>query len=151
MIRNLEERGVLHGISIERGAPKISHLFVTGDSFIFIKANQMESSIIKETLDKYGRASRQFINFEKSAISFSANTCSVVRELVKNTLQISSEGVNGNYLGLPTMIGRNKRSILGFIKDRILKRMQSWTNWSYLEQEGRFILRTLFKPFPCML
>lgn len=120
MLSNLESRGSIHGISIARGAPKISHLFFADDSFIFIKANQTESATMKQTLDIYGKASGQIINYHKSAVSFSTNVDRIMREQVKNILQINREGVDGNYLGLPAIIGRNKRDILGFIKDRII-------------------------------
>jgi len=30
------------------------------------------------------------------------------------------------YLGLPSMIGRDKRSVFSFIKDRIWKRINVW-------------------------
>jgi hypothetical protein len=32
----------------------------------------------------------------------------------------------GNYLGLPSMIGRKKKEIFDYIKDRIWKRINSW-------------------------
>lgn len=51
MLSNLERRGFIHGVSIARGAPKISHLFFADDSFIFLKANQSESASLKQTLD----------------------------------------------------------------------------------------------------
>lgn len=139
MLSNLESRGSIHGISIARGAPKISHLFFVDDSFIFIKANQTESATMKQTLDIYGKASGQIINYHKSAVSFSTNVDRIMREQVKNILQINREGVDGNYLGLPAIIGRNKRDILGFIKDRIIHRMQNWTN-RFLTKAGREIL-----------
>jgi hypothetical protein len=32
----------------------------------------------------------------------------------------------GNYLGLPSMIGRKKKDIFAYIKDRVWKRINSW-------------------------
>jgi hypothetical protein len=32
----------------------------------------------------------------------------------------------GNYLGLPSMIGRKKREIFAYIKDRVWKMINSW-------------------------
>lgn len=139
LIKKLEDRGSIHGISIAKDAPKLSHLFFADDSLIFIKANSQESTVIKETLETYGRASGQIINYNKSAISFSSNVGSDTRNQVKSILQINKEGMDGNYLGLPASMGRNKRSILGFIKDRIMKRMQCWTN-RFLTKAGREIL-----------
>ncbi|MCH79948.1 replication protein A 70 kDa dna-binding subunit [Trifolium medium] len=42
----------------------------------------------------------------------------------------------GKYLGLPSMIGRNKKSIFHYIKERIWKRVSSWSS-KMLSQAGR--------------
>ncbi|XP_060972136.1 uncharacterized mitochondrial protein AtMg00310-like [Cannabis sativa] len=44
---------------------------------------------------------------------------------------IAEAGENSFYLGLPNTLGRNKTSMLGFLKDKMRKRIQSW--------EGRFL------------
>lgn len=49
-----------------------------------------------------------------------------VRELVSGILGVRREGLSSNYLGLSSLIGRNKREILGFVKNKIIKRVQSW-------------------------
>jgi hypothetical protein len=46
---------------------------------------------------------------------------------------------NGKYLGLPSMIGRNKKSIFSFIKDRIWKKIQNWNSRS-LSRAGKEVL-----------
>lgn len=43
------------------------------------------------------------------------------------------------YLGLPSLVGRNKREVLGYIKNRILSRIQSW-NHRFLARAGREVL-----------
>jgi hypothetical protein len=37
---------------------------------------------------------------------------------------------HGKYFGLPSIIGRDKKSILSFIKDRIWKKIQRWNSRS---------------------
>lgn len=48
-------------------------------------------------------------------------------------------GNSGNYLGLPSLIGRNESEILGFIKKRIVGRIQSW-NYKFLSGAGKEVL-----------
>ena len=38
-LRNMQERGLIHGCSIARSAPPISHLFFVDDSYFFFKAS----------------------------------------------------------------------------------------------------------------
>ena len=51
--------GFVHGYSVARGAPKVSHLFFADGCFLFFKAMMAESSVIKECLMKYEIASGQ--------------------------------------------------------------------------------------------
>lgn len=139
MFRKYEARGLLHGIGIARGAPKISHLFFADDSFIFFRANLHESQVCKNILDAYASASGQLINFEKSSINFSKNVGEDLRESVGNIFGVRRQGNSGNYLGLPSLVGRNKREILGFIKSRIVNRIHTWSH-RFLSKAGKEIL-----------
>lgn len=65
--------GNLHGISVARGGPSISHLLFADDCFLFFRANAQESVNMKFVLDIYSISSRQKINYDKSAIFFSSN------------------------------------------------------------------------------
>ena len=64
----------LNGISICRGAPKITHLFFADDSLLLCRANGFECRKLKELLCMYELASGQKINTDKSSIFFSPNT-----------------------------------------------------------------------------
>lgn len=139
MIKKQEYKGFIHKIAIAKGAPKISHLLFANDNFIFFKANPLESQVIKTILEDYAAASGQIINFEKSAISFSKNVRDEVREVVGSIVGLRREGSSGNYLGLLSLVGRNKREILGFIKNRVINRVQSWKH-KFLTKAGKEVL-----------
>lgn len=65
IIRKNEEVGLLHGISIARGAPSISHLLFTDDCYLFFRANETEARVMKNILTRYENMSGQAINFNK--------------------------------------------------------------------------------------
>ncbi|XP_019158562.1 PREDICTED: uncharacterized protein LOC109155332 [Ipomoea nil] len=139
MIRDYESRGKIHGFTVARNAPPISHLFFADDSFIFFKASVEEATNLKQLLKYYEKASGQSINLTKSSLAFSKNTPNPVRDQLSNILGIHHSGNNGNYLGLPMIIGRNKTEILKFIKNRIVSRIQGW-NHRFISKAGREIL-----------
>ena len=47
MIRDSEARGALHGYSVCRNAPSISHLFFADDSYLFFKNSLAEVEVVK--------------------------------------------------------------------------------------------------------
>lgn len=56
-----------------------------------------------------------------------------------SVLNIGEGNMNDNYLGLPSLIGRKQREILGFIKERVMGRIKSWTN-KFLSRAGKEVL-----------
>ncbi|XP_019186577.1 PREDICTED: uncharacterized protein LOC109181280 [Ipomoea nil] len=139
LIKSYENVGKIHGISVARSAPAVSHLFFADDSYIFFKANPTESSNLKQLLASYSSASGQSINFDKSSLCFSRNVDEAIRNRVGDILGVRCEGGSGNYLGLPMMVGRNKNQIFGFIKSRMISRIRGW-NQKFILRSGREIL-----------
>jgi len=135
IIKNYELRGKLHGTRICHFAPSINHLLFADDSFLFCKATISEAQNLKEILSHYELASGQAINYSKSAIAFSTNTTSDVISAISSSLGVSNTIVSGKYLGLPSMVGRSKKAIFSYLKDRIWKKMSilecpiSFTCW----------------------
>jgi hypothetical protein len=56
LIRKAEIRGDLHGISICHNAPVVSNLLFADNCFLFVKATDSESLVMKTILTMYGAA-----------------------------------------------------------------------------------------------
>ena len=50
MIRDSEARGALHGCSVCRNEPSISHLFFTDDSYLFFNSFLAEAEVVRDIL-----------------------------------------------------------------------------------------------------
>ena len=48
-------------------------------------------------------------------------------------------GLTGKYLGVPTIIGRTKKEVFAYIKDKVWRRLCGW-NRKFLSQAGKEIL-----------
>jgi hypothetical protein len=101
------------------GAPILSHLLFADDCFLFCRADVRESTKLKEILKEYEEGSCQAINFQKSEIFFSSNTNEETRRSIKSIFHVSESLGTGKYLGLPSLIGRNKKAIFGYLRDQI--------------------------------
>jgi len=139
IIKHRELQGSIHGIRICRTAPSISHLLFAYDSFMFCKATSSEAQHLKDILSSYEQASGKAINYSKSAITFSSNADQALISTIKNILGVTNSIGNSKYLGLPSMVGRNKSSIFSYLKDRVWKKCQAW-NARNLSHVGKEVL-----------
>ena len=115
----------------------------------FCKSKPSCVSALMKILSLYESVSGQRINPLKSAITFSAKTPEAVRDRVKGTMEIYTEGGIGKYLGLPEQFGRRKRDIFASILDRIRQKSHSWTT-KFLSGAGKQVmLKSVLSAMPC--
>ena len=78
------------------------------------------------------------INLQKSGNFFSPNVDENVKNSISAGLGVSSSLDIGRYLWFPSLIGKSKKAIFGFLKDRLWKRLHGWKN-RFLSKEGKEI------------
>lgn len=62
----IERQCLIYGLRFDRNMT-ISHLLVTDDSMVFIKALVKDFSLLKAILDYYASTSMQLLNYNKSS------------------------------------------------------------------------------------
>lgn len=134
---------VIHGIKVTSSTPAISHLLFADDSFLFFKANTVETEAIKSILDSYATVSGQCINYQKSGIFFSSNVKANTQTEILTLLGVHNDLQNNMYLGLPSLVRRSKKRVFGFIKERLWKLIQGW--------KAKKMWLLLFPPFVSLL
>jgi hypothetical protein len=139
LIRDAEERDVIPGTIICRGAPPVSHLLFVDDCFLFFKAEESQAHIIKNILNIYEAASGQVISLPKSEVFYSRNVTDALKDSITNILGVRAVLGTGKYLGMPSMIGRNRTAIFAYIKDRVWQRINSWSS-KCLSKAGREVM-----------
>lgn len=130
---------MIHGLKICCQAPSVSHLLFVDDSYLFCKANESEALKMMDILQVFDEASRQQVNLVKSSVVFSSNIGRNERDKICQFLQMGEADGNATYLGLLNMVGRNKSSVFGYLKEKINHKVQSWKE-KWFTQAGREIL-----------
>lgn len=138
----------IRGICIARGAPIVSHLFFADDNLVFFKATQSDCENLKNCLVQYERASGQMINYDKSAITFSTNTPSPVKESIRLHLNMSVCQGHDVYLGLPTFSLRSKRIQFGYLRDRVAKKIDGWASKHFSEGGREVLIKSVLQAVP---
>lgn len=118
-IREAATTGKIRGCKISTNAPAVTHLLFADDSFLFYNATSEETLEVKAILAKYEELSGQAINLQKSGIFFSANVRRDKQDEIKNILGVHNDLSTGHYLGLSSLIGRSKKAVFSFLKERL--------------------------------
>ncbi|XP_060972158.1 uncharacterized protein LOC115717516 [Cannabis sativa] len=62
-----------------------------------------------------------------------------IRSRICGLMQIQEAGVDSMYLGLPSIVGCNKNAVLGFLKERMRKKINGWEG-KVLSRDGKEVL-----------
>ncbi|KAL9691326.1 hypothetical protein QQ045_011747 [Rhodiola kirilowii] len=133
------EQGLIKGISIAQGAPRITHLLFADDSMIFLRANRREIVELKSVLGEYERISGQKINSEKSDVVYSPNAEEDIRNYINDQMGVQGTERHTRYLGLPLVVGLNKKEMCRVIEEKIQKRITDW-KYRMLSFAGKEVL-----------
>ncbi|KAL9660337.1 hypothetical protein QQ045_025150 [Rhodiola kirilowii] len=111
--------GVLTGISVARGAPKVTHLFFADDCMVYLRANVNDFTAIKRVLEDYEAVAGQRVNYPKSEVFFSPNVEAGVGEALSNLLGVTKVNGHSKYLGLPLVMGQKKTEAFNFVLEKL--------------------------------
>ena len=139
LIKKSVEDGVLEGIAVCHRGPKLSHLFFANDSLIFCKATILECDSLQCIFQHYENASGQQLNRAKTSLFFSTNTFWEVQEEIKERFGAQVIKQHEKYLGLPSLMRRNKKASFSDIKDKLSKKLAGWKG-KLLSKAGKEVL-----------
>lgn len=125
-LQNAANVGDIRGCSVSQSAPIITHLLFADDSFLYFRGIVDKSARIQDLLIKYERCSRQLVNFQKSGIFFRANVRREKQLELSGVLGVYNDINHTKYLGLLFLIGRSKKSVFSYLKERAIRRIQEW-------------------------
>ena len=139
LLRKSERIGELNSIKVVGSAPSISCLLFADDSLMFCNARGSKAQKLKDVLVSYSNASGQVINFDKSSISFSPRVSENIRQEIKDILEVREKESDSKYLGLPSFVGRKKKEVFAYLRERVWSKIQGWKT-KLLSRSGKEIL-----------
>ncbi|XP_030964645.1 uncharacterized protein LOC115985893 [Quercus lobata] len=135
LLRHAAERQAIHGVSVCRKAPRISHLFFADDSLVFCRASLEECDELQRIFTLYETVSGQQLNKAKTALFFSQNTPRAIQEEIKTRFGAQIIRQHEKYLGLPSLVGRSKKNTFHDLG----KKLSGWKE-KLLSNAGKEIL-----------
>ena len=104
--------------------------------------------MINEVLQTYANASGQCINMEKSSVYFSSNTQEGQKAEIVSMLGVKVVDRFELYLGLPTMVGREKYQTFSYLKDRVWKKLQGWKGMMLSRAGKEVLIKAVIQAIP---
>ena len=116
-----------------------SHLFFIDDLVLFVKADHVNCSTMRDVLDDFCARSGQSISESKSRVYFSPNVDVDTRESLCDILGFKSTPNLGKYLGFPLKHQGGNNQDQNFILDRVKQKLAGWKA-NLLSLAGRTVL-----------
>ncbi|XP_075636519.1 uncharacterized protein LOC142608713 [Castanea sativa] len=124
LIKRAECNGDIHGYSLCRRGPKLTHLLFADDSLLFYRSTMEECRKELEILNVYEKASGQKVNRSKTSLLFSKNTSNDMKHEIKVALGVPEIMQYQRYLGLPSLVGKGKKESFSYIQERVWRKLQ---------------------------
>ena len=126
LIHNAIRISSLRGLQVCKWSPHITHLFFADDSLLFSNATVADCKEIQRLLLVYERATGQQVNMQKTSLYFNLNTPEEIQEYVKQSFGANIIRQHQKYLGLPSLVGRNKLNTFQQLKERVSSKLTGW-------------------------
>ncbi|GMI85140.1 hypothetical protein HRI_002183300 [Hibiscus trionum] len=148
LINAAKQNGEIKGVKVGRSGVTLTHLFFADDCILFGDTSSTGIQALKHLLLCYERISGQKINFDKSLIYFSSNVNPTDRQDIGNEYGVRISNNPENYLGLPTMVGRNKRGAFASLLDSTNRKVEGWS-CRFLSMGGKEVfLKSVLQAIP---
>ena len=102
-------------------------------------------------LAKYECAFGQQINRAKTTIFFNKSTTADMQNMIKDMLGVMAVQQYEKYLGLSSLVGRNKKESFAHIKQQIWKKLQGWESKLFSEAYREILIKAIAQALPTFI
>ena len=93
-------------------------------------------------------ASGQQLNRAKTSLFFSNNTPRLIEEDIKNRFGAQVIKQHEKYLGLPYLVGKNKKSTFNDIKEKLKKKLTGWKEKLLSKARKEILIKAVAQAIP---
>jgi hypothetical protein len=128
--------------------PRSLICFFADDSLVFCKVNRVKWRRLLNIIATYERGSGQRINLLKTAVFFTRNTCFSRRKEILESSGLVEANRYDSYLGLPTLVGKNRNHAFKEIKERVIWKLNNWKSKLLTLAGKKVLLKAVVQAIP---
>ena len=103
---------------------------------------------MKHILKTYEENSGQKINLDKLALFFSWNIIHELRRKIKDLFGVQSKKNMRKYLGIPTLVGKDRKRTFRDLKERMTVRARTWSNKTLSQGGKEVFIKSILQSIP---
>jgi hypothetical protein len=111
LLKQAQAESQISGVKFGSNGPTVTHLLFADDSIVFLEASSDSLATLRRILLDYEESSGQKVNLGKSSIFFGRGSQSNQRQSLMEVMGIRCEALSEKYLGLPTVVGKEKNGV----------------------------------------
>lgn len=138
----------LHGYSLCKNGLKLTHLLFVDDSLLFCRTTPHACEKVLEIMDTYSKCSRQHINKSKTTIFLGRSTTLERKQYIKEALGVHEIRSYEKYLGLPSLVGKRKKSSFEYLKERVWRKLQGQEEKLLSQGERKNLIKVVIQAIP---
>lgn len=90
-------------------------------------------------MNEHEAPSGQPVNYQKSAVFLSSNVRRDKQREIKQALGVNKDIGDSKYLGLPSLIGRSKKNVFKYLKEKVIQNIKGWSS-KLLSRASKLVL-----------
>lgn len=148
ILARAETIGQIHGVKVAPTVPPVSTLCFADDTMIFCRATVKEAGRLRLLLDAHAKALGQVINFEKSSMTFGRGVNQGLKNQITSILGVQVVEQHRKYLGMPAVVGKYKQLIFSFLRDRVWRRINGWSERALSSAVKEVLIKAVLQSIP---
>jgi hypothetical protein len=148
LLKQAQSERELAGVKFGAGGPTITHLLFADDSIVFLEASNGNLEALKEVLHRYEECSGQKVNLQKSAIYFGRGCNETARATLKQVINIDCEALSERYLGLPTVVGRDRNGAFKYLTESSRGKVKGWKGQGLSKKGKEILVKSVLQSVP---
>ena len=88
------------------------------------------------------------MNGDKIALFFSGSTLDDVKSSIKHILGVQEILQYEKYLGLPSLVGKGKKSSFNYIEERVWRKLQGWEGKLLSQARREVLIKSVIQAIP---